>query len=166
MRSDERCLPVLILFIAPNSSFIVSAQGDPVDPRILELVREDRRYSYEAYEFVCEAVTHTQSKLGRAHDGEGEEVEEHHVSGAELLRGACELAVRDYGMMASVVFKLWGLRSTDDFGEIVFKLIRVERLSKSEQDDIDDFHDLFDLEKALQEGSMVSVERSPRRGER
>ena len=57
--------------------------------------------------------------------------------------------------MAPVVFRQWGIRTTDDFGEIVFNLIKAERLSKSDRDDPDDFHDLFDLDKALAEGFEI-----------
>lgn len=131
-----------------------------MDPKILELVREDPRYAYEAYEFVGDAVTYTQQRLGRVSDDAG------HVRGAELLRGACELAVAQFGMMAPVVFRLWGVRTTDDFGELVFKLIKATKLSKSDQDDPDDFRDLFDLEKALTEGFELSLGERPRRGER
>lgn len=137
-----------------------------MDPKILELTRTDSRYSYEAYEFVCEAVSYTQDRLGRVADGEAEPDADRHVSGGELLRGACELAVRDYGMMAPVVFRLWGLRTTDDFGTLVFKLIEVERLSKSDRDDPEDFHDVFDLEKALTEGFELTLDDAPRRGNR
>jgi uncharacterized repeat protein (TIGR04138 family) len=136
-----------------------------LDPRILELTREDPRFAYEAYEFVCDAVTHTQERLGRAEAG-GVPEEDLHVSGAELLRGACELAIREFGMMAPVVFRLWGVRSTDDLGELVFKLIRVGRLSKSDRDEPEDFHDVFDLEKALAEGSALVLGDLPRRGDR
>lgn len=136
-----------------------------MDDRILELCREDPRFAYEAYEFVCDAVTYTQTKLGRFAD-EDEEAD-HHVSGAELLRGTCELAVREFGMMAPVVFKQWGVRTTDDIGEIVFRLIRVKRLSKSDRDDPDDFHDLFDLNRALAEGFELTLSDAPaKRGQR
>src|SRR5207249_7396110 len=132
---------------------------------IWEIVRDDPRYAYEAYEFVCEAVTFTQDRLGRAPAGEDDPGEDHHVSGAELLRGACELAVREFGMMAPVVFRLWGVRKTDDFGEMVFRLIRVDRLSKSDRDEPDDFHDVFDLEKALTDGFELTIgDGQPRRG--
>jgi uncharacterized repeat protein (TIGR04138 family) len=121
-----------------------------LDPKILELTRDDPRYTYEAYEFVCDAVTYTMNRLGRADADEDEEVEpDRHVSGGELLRGACELAVREFGMMAPIVFKMWGVRTTDDFGAMVFALIRTERLSKSDRDDVADFHDVFDLNEAL-----------------
>ena len=36
-----------------------------MDPKILELTRDDPRFAYEAYEFVCDAVTFTQDRLGR-----------------------------------------------------------------------------------------------------
>jgi uncharacterized repeat protein (TIGR04138 family) len=127
----------------------------PVDPKILELVRQDPRFSYEAYDFVCEAVGYTQERLGRAVDDESDA--NRHVSGAELLRGTCDLAVREFGMMAPIVFKQWGIRTTDDFGEIVFKLIQAERLSKSEDDDLEDFHDLFDLDKTLAEAFELNL---------
>ncbi len=59
--------------------------------------------------------------------------------------------------MAPVVFRQWNIRATDDIGNIVFNLIRAERLSKSDRDDPDDFHDVFDIEKALTEGFAITV---------
>lgn len=135
-----------------------------MDPKILELTRDDPRYTYEAYEFVCDAVTYTQERLGRASEDDPDA--DRHVSGAELLRGACDLALREFGMMAPVVFKQWGVRTTDDFGAMVFKLIQADRLSKSDRDEPDDFHDLFDLEKALTDGFELTISDQPRRGER
>ena len=134
-----------------------------MDAKILELIRDDARYAYEAYEFVCEAVTFTQERLGRSDDDPDAD---HHVSGAELLRGACDLAVREFGMMAPVVFRQWGIRTTDDFGEMVFKLIQVDRLSKSDRDDLADFRDVFALEKALTEGFERTLGDAKRRGDR
>lgn len=123
-----------------------------MDEQLLELARREPRYAYEAYEFVCEAVAYTQKKLGRISDPNAPSMAaDRHVTGEELLRGACELALRDFGQMAAIVFRLWGIRTTDDFGEIVFRLIAANRLRKSDQDDIEDFHDVFDLEKALSE---------------
>ena len=70
-------------------------------------------------------------------------------------------------MMAPVVFKQWGLKTTDDVGEIVFKLIKVQRLSKSDRDDPDDFHDLFDLHQTLANGFELTIGDAPaKRGDR
>ncbi len=138
-----------------------------MDPKILQLCREDPRFSYEAYEFVCEAVTFTQDRLGRAAAESDDPAEDHHVSGTELLRGTCDLAVKEFGMMAPVVFKQWGVRTTDNIGEIVFKLISVKRLSKSDRDDPEDFRDLFDLHQALTDGFALTLnDTTAKRGER
>ncbi len=124
-----------------------------MDPKFVQLAREDARYACEAYEFVCDAVTYTQDQLGRGgHTNPDEPIrEEHHVSGAELVKGACALAVREFGMMAPLVFRQWGLEKTDDFGELVFKLIEADKLSKSDRDEVQDFQNLFDLHQALVE---------------
>ena len=129
-----------------------------MDPKIAELTRDDPRYPYEAYEFVCDAVSYTQELLGRAPEEDDDPDGDFHVSGEELVRGACELAVQEFGMMAPTVFRTWGVRKTDDFGNIVFNLIKAEKLSKSERDDPEDFRDLFDLEKALAEGFELTAE--------
>jgi uncharacterized repeat protein (TIGR04138 family) len=129
-----------------------------VDPRILELCREEPRLAYEAYEFVCEAVTFSMKRLGRGNDEVSPPTADQHVSGAELLRGVCELAIRDFGMMAPVVFKQWGIKTTDDVGTMVFNLIRVELLSKSDRDAPEDFHELFDLNRALTDGFELMLD--------
>src|SRR5687768_1563158 len=94
-----------------HSSFFA---GGLVDPKILDIIRDDPRYAYEAYEFVCEAVTFTQERLGRVPEEDDDPDADYHVCGGELLRGACELAVHEFGMMAPVVFRQWGVRRTDD----------------------------------------------------
>ncbi|HEY8502942.1 MAG TPA: Minf_1886 family protein [Gemmataceae bacterium] len=127
-------------------------------PTLMEIVRRDPRYAYEAYVFVFEALAHTQKLLGRG-VAEGKEEAgkvERHVSGAELVEGARDLALRQFGRMARVVFRLWGINRTDDFGEIVFNLIDAKMLSKTDADSRDDFRDLFDLDKALVEEFAIN----------
>lgn len=140
-----------------------NSQEFVLDHKILELTRDDPRYTYEAYEFVCEAIGYTQEMLGRSPQEEDDPDTDYHVTGAELIRGACELAVAEFGMMAPVVFRLWGIRKTDDVGNIVFHLIRAEKLSKSDRDELDDFRDLFDLEQALTQGFELTT-REPHSG--
>ncbi len=61
-------------------------------------------------------------------------------------------------MMAPVVFKQWGVRTTDDVGTMVFNLIKVQRLSKSDRDAPEDFHDLFDLHRTLSDGFALTLD--------
>jgi uncharacterized repeat protein (TIGR04138 family) len=126
-------------------------------PEIVEIVRRDRRYAYEAYEFVFEALSHTQRMVGRVPLGGEAPTEEHHVSGKEILEGAVDLAREEYGFLARTVFQQWGIRRTDDVGEIVFNLIESGLLSKTDTDSRADFHDVFDLDRALSEGFTISL---------
>jgi uncharacterized repeat protein (TIGR04138 family) len=138
-----------------------------VDEKIYDVIRDDPRYPLEAYEFVCDTVEFTQQMLGRAPREEDDPDTDYHVTGGELVRGACELAVQEFGLMAPVVFKMWNIRRTDDVGNIVFNLIRAEQLSQSDRDDPDDFRDLFDIPKALADGfQMTTVRPSKKKGTR
>ena len=69
-----------------------------------------------------------------------------------LRAGRCgirELALREFGFMARTVFRMWGIQRTDDFGEIVFNLVECNLMSKTDDDDRRDFHNVFDLDEAL-----------------
>ena len=58
-----------------------------------------------------------------------------------------------------VVFRLWGVNRTDDFGEIVFNLIDGGLMSKTDRDCRKDFQDLFDLDQALVRDYRIQVEK-------
>ena len=120
-----------------------------------EMVQRDPRYAYEAYEFMFAALAHTQTLLGRVprqsdeQPSEEAEAVEYHVSGAELLDGIRDLALREFGLMARTVFRMWGIDQTADFGEIVFNLIEANLMSKTDDDCRADFANVFDLDQAL-----------------
>jgi uncharacterized repeat protein (TIGR04138 family) len=125
-------------------------------PCLEEIAKRDRRYAYEAYEFVFAALAHTQKMLGKLPteaDAEGDST--HHVSGPELLAGVRDLALREFGLMARTVFRLWGINGTGDFGEIVFNLIEANLMSKTDSDERADFVDVYDLDEALVQGYHI-----------
>jgi uncharacterized repeat protein (TIGR04138 family) len=126
-------------------------------PEIAEVVRRDRRYAYEAYEFVFDALGHTQKLVGRAPASGDVLTQEHHVSGKEILRGAVDLAREEFGFLARTVFHQWGVRKTDDLGEIVFNLIEAGLLSKTDTDSRADFQSVFDLDRALTDGFSIRL---------
>jgi len=134
-------------------------------PGLMEVARRDTRYAYEAYEFLFEALSHTQKMLGRVAeptrtDPANENVVENHVSGPELLAGVIDLARREFGRMARVVFHLWGIDRTDDVGEIVFNLIDANLLSRTDRDRREDFHKLFDLDDVLLRDFEIRVDKA------
>jgi uncharacterized repeat protein (TIGR04138 family) len=128
-------------------------------PGLMDISRRDPRYAYEAYEFLFETLSHTQKMLGRAAEPTREDAPaENHVSGHELCAGAVDLARREFGRMARVVFRLWGVNRTDDLGEIVFNLIDANLLSKTDRDDRADFHNLFDLDAVLLDNFEIAAD--------
>lgn len=128
---------------------------------LAEIVKRDPRYAFEAYEFLFQALRHTQKVLGRTPPEEGGEGEpQHHVSGKELCEGIRDLALREFGLMARTVFRMWGIERTDDFGEIVFNLVEHNLMSKTDQDERNDFHEIFDLDQALVQGYRIQVDES------
>jgi uncharacterized repeat protein (TIGR04138 family) len=127
-------------------------------PKLAELVRRDSRYAYEAYEFVFAALAHTQKMMGRMPREESEAEPEHHVSGPELLHGVKDLALREFGLLARTVFRCWGVNRTADFGEIVFNLVEASLMSKTDRDDRLDFHNVYDLDRALIEGYRIRLD--------
>ena len=82
-----------------------------MDNTLHDLVRDDPRYPVEAYEFLCDAVEYTQSTLGREPREDDPPDADYHVGGEDLARGACEMAVEEFGLMAGVVFRQWGVRT-------------------------------------------------------
>ncbi|MSU79203.1 MAG: hypothetical protein EXS16_14070 [Gemmataceae bacterium] len=128
--------------------------------KLMDIVRADRRYAYEAYEFVFQSLEHTQKMLGRTLDMTTVDPSErrNHVSCRQLLDGARELAIREFGLMARVVLRRWGITRTDDFGEIVFNLIEAELMSKTDEDARTDFRGVFDLDESLSQGFQIVLE--------
>jgi uncharacterized repeat protein (TIGR04138 family) len=74
-----------------------------------------------------------------------------HVGGPELCWGLRDYALSRWGMMSSAVLSNWNIRSTDDFGRIVFGFIDCELMQKQPEDCIDDFKNIYSFEEAFDE---------------
>ena len=104
--------------------------------RITRLAETDQRYKREAYLFILAALEYTVSQLPQTR----------HLTGQELSRGIAEYARVQYGYMARLVLERWGLKTTLDFGEIVYLLIREGLMSKTEEDTKEDFEGVYDFD--------------------
>ncbi len=102
------------------------------------------RYQRDAYFFVREALDHTQKTIGK--DARGRI---RHVTGQELLRGIREYALQQFGPMALSLFEEWGVHGCEDFGEIVFNMVEVGWLARTEKDSRADFQGGYDFEEAF-----------------
>jgi uncharacterized repeat protein (TIGR04138 family) len=109
-----------------------------------QICEKDFRYSPDAYHFVQEGLNHTLKLLKR-----GGQHAHRHVSGQELLHGLREFALKEYGPMSKAVLNEWGIKVTDDFGQVVFNLVNACVLGKNETDSPNDFKNVFTFEEAF-----------------
>ncbi len=118
----------------------------------IELIRaKDPRYTREAYLFVREALDHTQKSLAKQTRGR-----KRHVTGQELLGGIREYALSQFGPMAMFVLEEWGIHSCEDFGEVVFNMVEIGLLAKTERDSRADFLNGYEFTEAFRKPFLPS----------
>ncbi|MBN2490202.1 MAG: hypothetical protein JXQ29_05080 [Planctomycetes bacterium] len=122
--------------------------------KLREIVARDPRFKVDAYEFVFRALDYTMERLDRRNRPDEES---RHISGPELLEGIREYAVQQFGYLARFVFERWGVRTTEDFGEIVFNLVDDELLRKRPEDTREDFRGVYDLAQALDRAALEGI---------
>jgi uncharacterized repeat protein (TIGR04138 family) len=115
-------------------------EGNRMAGDLEQLAARDPRYKLEAYIFTMSAVEYTTRRLGR----------QGHVSGRELLEGIRDLAREKFGLTARMVFEHWGVKTTDDFGELVFNLVEAGLLGKTDRDSRDDFKGVYDFSEVFE----------------
>ena len=102
-----------------------------------QIIQEDSRYSARAIRFVYEGLGYTAKKVA---------TEPKHVNGQTLCEGLKKLAIEKYGRLAPLVLNSWGIKTTRDFGEIVWLMIRNEWMSAQPTDSIEDFNEVYDFQ--------------------
>lgn len=112
-----------------------------------EIMADDRRYARDAYVFVSESLGYTVQRSGRAG----------HVTGPELCEGLAEFALGQFGRLARSVLASWGIRSSEDIGEIVFRMVEVGLLRKTDQDRREDFIGALDFDEAFDRGFQIHL---------
>lgn len=114
---------------------------------------KDGRYGPDAYQFVKEALDHTQTAIGRDNRGRIR-----HVTGQELLEGIREYATTRYGPMAMLLLNEWGIQQCSDFGDIVFNLIDVGLLAKTDTDSRADFAEGYEFFEAFRKPYLPAAQ--------
>ncbi len=128
-------------------------------PALEQIVEEVGLYPIEAYEFIHSGLAYTVQKIhGQMKDPKAlkkEEKKSYHVTGRDLSEGLREFALLRWGMLARTVLKRWNITRTDDFGRIVFSLVENGHMSKTENDTIEDFKNVFDFATAFDENYRI-----------
>jgi uncharacterized repeat protein (TIGR04138 family) len=116
---------------------------DSPQQRFQTLLRKDRRYMAEAYNFVFEALDYT---VRVKHNGTSADTNSpsQHVTGQDLLEGIRQHAIQSFGCLVPVVLKSWGVTRSEDFGEIVFNLIDYGLMGSQDSDSKSDFANGYD----------------------
>jgi uncharacterized repeat protein (TIGR04138 family) len=114
------------------------------DEAVDQILTKDERFHRDAYGFMREALDFTQKLIGKENQGKVR-----HVTPQELLDGIRQYALAQFGPMAITVFEEWGIRQCKDFGEIVFNMVEIGLLAKTEKDNRDDFQNGYDFTNAF-----------------
>ncbi len=112
---------------------------------VSEIREADDRYHPQAYMFLMVALNHTVERLP---ESRREDPLRRHLTGPELVEGMTGLAREEFGRLAPMVFSEWGVRCSEDVGEMVFQLVRRGQLSARPEDRLEDFRGL-DLDRLL-----------------
>lgn len=142
----------------------------------LIIIAETTRYPLEAFAFVQRGLEYTVAKqqealthqadslqdeedlsiedpmLGKlVSDEDGQEVKPaiRHVTGQALCEGLRCYAIEQYGLLARTVLRRWKITSCQDFGRIVFAMVDAGLMSKTAEDSLSDFDNVFDFAEAF-----------------
>ena len=129
-----------------------------------ELARRDPRYPKDAYRFVREALSYAADSLeldlpayeSTTTNQAGETAIEKHFTGQQLCEAIRRYANNQYGYMAKIVLKSWNINRTSCFGDLVFNMIDMGILKKSEQDRREDFDDIYNFDEVFETSLEIS----------
>ncbi len=112
---------------------------EDVFQKVQKLIDNNPQYKLEAYGFILSALHFTMSKINPPR----------HITGQEFCDGIRRYALDQFGPMARTVLEYWGIKGTIDFGHLVFALVEVGLMRKTEEDSLDDFKDVYDFNTAF-----------------
>jgi uncharacterized repeat protein (TIGR04138 family) len=117
-------------------------QALKIEQILNQILEQDSRYSLDAYLFLREGLEATQARLSKAGPVG-------HISGQELLEGLRDYGLSQFGPMTRMLLEEWGVRTCEDFGEIVFNMVEAGLLRKTEKDSREDFKGGYDFHEAF-----------------
>jgi uncharacterized repeat protein (TIGR04138 family) len=113
---------------------------------IRKICEEDETFPPMAYCFVRDSVHKALDNIVKARKQNAyDEDEPPDIKGADLCRFFRDTLISRFGPCAIDVLDTWNIKQTSDFGKIIYKLISVDILGKSENDSIEDFDDVYDF---------------------
>jgi uncharacterized repeat protein (TIGR04138 family) len=102
-----------------------------------DIVAKDSRYDHRAYALLMDCI-HFLGKEGR------------HMDAYDIMEEFKERTLDQYGTMSYTVLTEWGLKSTEDIGEMMFNLAEHHRVRRDEDDTSECFVGGYDFKEAFQ----------------
>ncbi|MFC1738891.1 Minf_1886 family protein [Planctomycetota bacterium] len=113
-----------------------------MNKKLEQIASKDGRFSTNAIKFVYEGLGYTMENVTD---------EPPHITGQTLCEGLRKLALEKWGRLAKLVLNIWGIKTTRDFGEIVYLMIRHKMMSAQPTDTVDDFDDVYDFQQVFKD---------------
>ncbi len=107
-----------------------------------QIAEEDGRYNPRAVRFVYEGLGYAIKNISR---------ESGHITGQTLCEGLCTFAAEKWGRLALLVLNSWNVKTTRDFGEMVWLMIGNKWMRAQPTDSIDDFNDIYDFKTVFRD---------------
>ena len=123
---------------------------------VKKITHSDKRFTEEAYTFVMEGL-HYYNQKHNIKPGQ-------HITARQLLEGIIEYAQKSFGPMAKFTLNSWGIHATKDIGLIVYNMIKVGLMGKTERDSLEEFFDVFDFESVFKENFSIEEQQDPDNG--
>ena len=101
-----------------------------------DITAKDRRFDGRAYALLMDCIRY----LGK---------EGAHMDGAAILEEFRDRALDQYGPMAFTVLTEWGVKCTEDVGEMMFNLAEGRRVAKDESDTPESFAGGYDFRETF-----------------
>ncbi|MCO6456686.1 MAG: hypothetical protein J5I93_15415 [Pirellulaceae bacterium] len=108
--------------------------------RRLQAAIDAHQYAADAWYFVLQVIPLTSDPTRKSN----------HVSAADFCWMLHDHALDRFGPRAAETLSGWGVRSTRDFGRIVYGLIDAGLILRSDEDRIEQFDDVFEFDQAFQ----------------
>lgn len=102
-----------------------------------DIVAKDRRYDARAYALLMDVVRFLSGEDGK------------HVSGEDVLDEFREEALDRFGPLAYTVLTEWGVKATEDVGEMMFNLAEGKRVGRDDTDSAEAFASGYDFKEAF-----------------
>ncbi len=103
-----------------------------------DIIAKDDRYNPRAYALLMDVIHYLGGEKGTKH-----------MSGEDILDEFRERTLDQYGPLSYRVLLEWGVKSTEDIGEMMFNLAESRRVGRDDGDSAEAFVGGYDFKEAF-----------------